>query len=201
MKVDNSNEEKMKKLFALVAAVLLLFLTSAGCINLDLANEYLVPKKEKKVVFQWSTYNYYHSFNSSTTMPLEIYEEQFELEVKPQTKHMRINIEIVMRTIQEVWESLPEEVKDILEELAERIFEFADQRYIEITIDMPNSNTVYNERFNQSASIELDLISSPMEGIWIIGVQASGAGYTYTQGDLEYHDSFSINAILNEVKE
>jgi hypothetical protein len=190
----------MKKLFALVAVLLLMFLTTAGCINLDLANEFLVPKKDEVVVFQWSTYNFNDSFESSTTAPLEIYDEEFEVEVKPQTKAMRINIAIVMRTIQEIWESLPEELKDILEEWAERLFEFTDQRYIEITIKMPNGNEIYNERFNQSTNLELDLISTPMEGIWIVRVEANGAGYRYTEGDLEYHDSFSINVILHEVK-
>lgn len=190
----------MKRHFALLAVLMLLFVATAGCIDIHLANDFLVPKKNEIIEFEWFNYNFHHSFNSTTTQPLEIYDEEFELEVKPKTKHMRINLEVEMRSIKEVWDSIPDEIKEYLEDLAERLFEYADQRYIEITISMPDGFVIYNERFNQSAVVELDLISSPMEGIWIIDVEASGVGYKYTEGDLEYHDSFSIDVVLNEIK-
>ena len=100
--------------------------------------------------------------------------------------------------MKEVWDEIPDNaIKEALEELMERLFEFADQRYIEITITMSDTNVIYNERFNQSAVIELDLISSPMQGIWIIEVESAGAGLD----ELSYHDHFSIDVVLNEIKE
>jgi hypothetical protein len=190
----------MKKHFALISVLMLLFLTTAGCIDIYLANEFLVPKKERKVVFEWHDLNFNHSFSSTPNEPVEIYNEQFDVEVKPKTKHMRINVEIEMRSIKEVWDAIPNgTIKDLLEELVGRLFEFADQRFIEITITMPDGFVIYNERFNQSADVELELISSPMEGNWVIDVEASGAGIEYDE--ISYHDFFSIDVVLNEIKE
>ena len=188
----------MKKHFALLAVLMLLFLSTAGCIDIFLANEYLVPQKKKVIEFEWLNYNFNDSLSSTVNEPVEIYREQFELDVKPQTNAMRINIEVGMRSMKEVWDTIPNGTfKDLLEDLMERLFEFADQRYIEITITMPDGNEIYNERFDKSAVVELDLISSPMQGIWIIEVEAAGVGHD----DLSYHDSFSINVVLNEIKE
>jgi hypothetical protein len=190
----------MKKHFTLVSVLLLLFLATAGCIDIHLANEFLVPHKEKEIIFEWFSYNFNHSFSSTPNEPVEIYSEQFELEVKPQTKHMRINIETEMRSIKEIWDSIPNgTIKDLLEDLIGRVFEFVDQRYIEITITMPDGFVIYEGRFNQSIDHEIPLISSPMEGIWLIDVEASGAGFEYDE--ISYHDSVSIDVILNEIKE
>ncbi len=187
----------MKRHFALLAVLMLLFLSTAGCIDIFLANEYLVPQKKKVIEFEWLNYNFNDSLSSTVNEPVEIYSEQFELDVKPQTNAMRINIMVVMRSMEEVWKSVPNgTLKDLLEDLMELLFEFTDQRYIEITISMPNGNDIYNERFDQSGVVELDLISSPMQGIWIIEVEGAGAGLD----ELSYHDEFSIDIVLNEVK-
>jgi len=188
----------MKRHFAFLAVIMLLFLATAGCIDIFLAEEYLVPKKVVPIKFEWFNYNYNYNFSSTLNEPVEIYSEQFELEVKPQTKAMRIDIEVGMRSIKEVWDEIPDNaVKEALEDLMERLFEFADQRYIEITITMPSGDAIYDERFNQSVVHEIPLISSPMEGIWIIDVEAAGVGLD----ELSYHDHFSIDVVLNEIKE
>jgi hypothetical protein len=188
----------MKRHFTLLAVLMLLFLATAGCIDIHLANDLLVPKKEIEIEYEFFTYNFNHSFSSTPTDPAEIYSEQFELEVKPQTKHMRIDIEVGMRSLKEIWDSIPNgTLKDYLEEFVGRLFELADQRYVEITISKPEGDVIYDKRFNQSIADEIPLISGPMDGIWIIDVEAAGVGLE----DLDYNDHFSIDVVLNEIKE
>jgi hypothetical protein len=191
---------KMRKYLALATILVLLFLSTTGCIDIYLARDLLVPREEEVVEYEWQDYNFDHNFSSSPNEPLELYSEEFEVPVKPRTDLMRIDISIEMRSIREVWDAVPNgTLKDLLQDLVEQIFEYADQRYIEITISLPDGFELYKNTFNQTTTAEIGPITSPGEGNWIIEVDAAGVGYA--SGDLEYHDAFAIKVVLREIKE
>jgi hypothetical protein len=194
--------QKMRRFFALVAVIILLFLSTAGCIDIYLLDEYLVPREEKPLEYIWQNYHFDYNFTSTFTEAVELYSETFEVEIKPQSQQMRFDLSVHMRSAEEVWEIINDslDVPDWLEELVQRMLEFTDQRYIEITITLPDGFELYNRRFNQTTDVKLDLISSPTEGIWLIEVEGAGSGFDEFQG-VEYKDSFSIDVIVKELKE
>jgi hypothetical protein len=195
----------MRKYFALLTILVLLFLTTTGCIDLYLVNEFLVPRDDPPLEFVWQEYHYHYGFNSTPPAEiLEVYNEQFELEIKPKTQQMRIDVTVDMRSAKEVEEiindTLPEgDIKDAILEFLDQIFEYADQRYIEVTIKLPDGFEVYHNRFNQTAAVEIGPVLNPGEGTWIIEVDAAGIGGDV--GGYRYQDSFSIDAIVKELKE
>jgi hypothetical protein len=190
----------MRKYLALATILVLLFLTTSGCLDIYLVRDLLVPKEEVEIEYEWQDYIFDHNFSSSPNNPLETYSEDFEVPVKPRTDLMRIDISIEMRSIREVWDAVPNgTIKDLLQDLVEQIFEYADQRYIKITISLPGGDPIYENTFNQTTTAEIGPINSPGEGNWVIEVDAAGVGYL--SGDLEYHDAFSIKVVLREIKE
>ena len=192
----------MRKYLALATILVLLFLSTTGCIDIYLARDLLVPREEEVVEYEWQDYIFDHNFSSSQNEPLELYSEEFEVPVKPKTDLMRLDISIEMRSIREVWDAVPNgSIKEALQDLVEQILEYADQRYIEITVSLPDGFELYKNTFNQTTTVEIGPITSPGEGNWIIKVDGAGIGYKYQSGDLEYHDAFSIKVVLREIKE
>lgn len=193
----------MRKYLALATILVLLFLTTSGCLDIYLARDLLVPKEEVEVEYEWQDYIFDHNFSSSPNEPLELYSEEFEVPVKPRTDLMRIDISIEMRSGKEVWEiindTFPGPIKEVILEWLEQILEYTDQRFIDITISLPNGEEIYSNKFNQTTTAEIGPINSPGDGNWIIEVDAAGVGYQ--SGDLEYHDAFYIKVVLREIKE
>jgi hypothetical protein len=194
---------KMRKYLALATILVLLFLSTTGCIDIYLARDLLVPREKEVVEYEWQDHIFDHNFTSSLNEPLELYSEEFEVPVKPRTDLMRFDISIEMRSGKEVWEiindTFPGPIKEVVLEWLEQILEYTDQRYIEITISLPDGFELYKNTFNQTTTVEIGPITSPGEGNWIIEIDAAGVGYV--SGDLEYHDAFSIKVVLREIKE
>lgn len=191
---------KMRKYLALATILVMLFLSTTGCIDIYLARDLFVPQEDVVVVYEWQDYIFDHNFTSPLNNPLELYSEEFEIPVKPRTDLMRLDISIEMRSIREVWDSVPNgTIKEALQDLVEQMLEYADQRYIEITVSLPDGFELYNNRFNQTTTVEIGPITSPGEGNWIIDVVGAGVGYE--SGDLEYHDAFAIKVVLREIKD
>jgi hypothetical protein len=197
----------MKKIFTMVLVLILIIISTTGCLHIFLAEDLLVPKIDKPIVYEFKSYHFADNFTSNFPVEvLQIYEEEFPIEIKPETENMRIDISVFMRSADEVIEIInntPGEgtVKEILMELLEQALELSDQRYIEIRVKLPDGYELYNGRFNQTNQVDVPLISSPSEGTWIVEVE--GAGIGGGDGDLgfEYHDSFSVDVIVKEIKE
>jgi len=195
----------MRKLMAFLVVFLLIFITTAGCIDIHLLKDLLVPREEEKMEYHIIEYNFNHSFVSiPPDNILEIYNEEFKVPVKPLTQHMRIDIDIVMRSASEIWETINEtwpggDIPEWLEDLVKQLLELAGQRYIEITITLPDGFELYKNKFNDTENVELPLIYNPGEGNWTIEVEAAGGGIEF-QG-LAYSDSFYITVVINEPKE
>jgi hypothetical protein len=195
----------MRKHFALLTILVMLILTTTGCIDLYFANEFLVPHEEKIEEFVWNEYNFNHSFQSNPPDQIvESFTEEFELVVKPKTQQMRIDISVDMRSAKEIEkiinDTLPGPIKEYLLELLEQVLEYADQRFVEFTIKLPDGTEVFHNRFNETTSVEIGPIYNPSKGIWIIEVDGAGIGGG-VGSEFEYHDSFSIDAIIKELKE
>jgi hypothetical protein len=192
----------MRRFFALIAVLILLFLTTAGCIDIYFADELFVPKEVVKPEYIWQNYNFNYNFTSAIPEFIETYDENFEVDIKPESQQMRFDIFVNMRSAEEVWKIINDtvDIPEELEELVQRAFEFLDQRYIEVTITLPDGFELYNRRFNETTTIQLDLISSPTEGIWNIHVEGAGVGSS-EQLEFEYKDSFSTDVIVKELKE
>lgn len=199
----------MRKLMALFVVFLLIFLFTAGCIDIYIVKDWLVPHEEERIDYQITEYIFSDSFNSTQSNPLETYNEEFKVPVKPLTKHMRFDINVEMRSAHEAWEtindSLPEDFpgRDYLEQMAEMLLQYADQRYVEITIKSPDGEEWFNYRFNDTESVEFPPetpLQGPGEGEWTIGVEAAGGGIKITD-ELAYYDSFSILVVIYEPKE
>jgi hypothetical protein len=197
----------MKRLFALLAAFVFLFMFTSGCISIYLAKELLVPSDEKPVEYVFKSYHFADNFTSSPPPGevIQLYDEEFEVEVKPETENMRIDISVFMRSADEIIEiindSFPDgQFKDLLMEFLETALEFTDQRYIEVTVKFPDGDEFDKFRFNQTEHVEIPIISSPNVGTWIIEVKGAGIGIDEISG-VEYHDSFSVNVIVKEIKE
>jgi hypothetical protein len=199
----------MKKILTLTSVILLLILSSSGCIHIHLAKDLLVPKEDKTVEYIYQSYRFSDNLTSNIPLEvLEIYDEQFPLEVKPKTEHMRIDISITMRSAHELIRIINDTVpddrpgKEYLLELLEQALEYADQRYFKVTIKIPESDDFkFQYRFNQTDQVEVGLISSPKDGTWIIEVEGAGIGGGSESMGFEYHDAFSVDIVLKEIKE
>lgn len=196
----------MRKQLAFLVVFLLIFLSTAGCIDIHFVKDLLVPREEEKIEYVITEYDFNDNFTSGLSPDdiLEFYSKEFNVSVKPLTKHMRFNIDVVMRSADTVWktinDSLPEgELKDLLSQIAEQLLKLADQRYVEVTITSPEGVEWFNYKFNGTENIELPLVYSPSEGDWLIFVEGAGAGFEYSE--FAYHDSFSIHVVVNEPKD
>lgn len=195
----------MRKLMAFLVVFLLIFITTAGCIDIHLMKDLLVPREEEEMEYHIVEYNFNHSFVSiPPDNILEIYSEEFKVPVKPLTQHMRFDIDIVMRSASEIWETIndtwPGEIPEWLEDLVKQLLELAGQRYIEVTITLPDGFELYKNKFNDTENVELPLIYNPGEGNWTIAVDAAGGGIEFSP-ELAYNDSFYITVVINEPKE
>ena len=196
----------MRKQIAFLVIFLLIFVSSAGCIHIYKFEDLFVPQKEEEIEYQYVDYHFNHTFWSTSNNPIEVYSEEFTIPVKPQTENMRFDIDIIMQSGKELWETInetwPGDIPDWLQDIIEQFLEVAQQRYIEITIKSPEGEEWFNYKFNDSKNMQFPAetpLVGPGEGNWIIEVDAAGGGLG-TQ-ELGYQDSFSIVVVIREPKE
>jgi hypothetical protein len=195
----------MRKHLAFLVVYLLIFLSTAGCIDIHLVKDLLVPREEEKIEYWIKEYNFFYSFNSTQEDPIEIYNKVYSVPVKPLTEHMRFDIDVVIRSAEEIWETINETFNPGPEitEWVERLLELAGQRYVEVTIKSPDGVEWFNYKFNDTEKIEFPPetpLPGPGEGNWTIEVDGAGVGKELIQG-LAYYDKFSIHVVLNEPKD
>jgi hypothetical protein len=194
----------MRKHMAFLMIFLLIFISTAGCIDIHFVKDLLVPHEEEKIEYWVKEYNFGHSFNSTQNDPIEIYNDVFIVPVKPLTKHMRFDIDVVMTSADEVWEpinnSLPNE--SAIKEIVEQLIRLLSQRYIDVTIKSPDGIEWFNYRFTDTETIEFPPetpLTSPGEGNWTIEVEGAGVGKEIF--GLAYYDKLSIQVVINEPKD
>jgi hypothetical protein len=192
----------MRKPTALFMLFLVILISTAGCIDIYLVRDLLVPSEEDEIKYNIIEYNFNHNF---TSVPpeniLEIYNEEFIIPVKSLAKHMRFDFDVVMTSAEEAWEPLREILPNgTLKDMVEELIKMTAQRYVEVTIKSPDGEEWFNYKFNDTETIgfppETPLFL-PGEGEWVIEVEGTGGGYEFSS-DLVYHDTFSAKVVVNE---
>jgi hypothetical protein len=208
--VDISFEEKMRKYIALLTVFLLIFLSTAGCIDIHLAKDLLVPHKEDKV--KWISKEFSplasHNFTSNYVALefIEHYEEDVPVAIVELTDHMRFDIEVYMRSAENIWHDIEELINGtgVGENIApyiESILELLSQRYVEITILKPDGTEWDYFRTNETAKTEVS-IRGPEEGDWMVEIVGDGMGIpSAIIPGVEIQDSFNINLLIRQPKE
>ena len=201
----------MRKYIALFVVVLLIFTTMAGCIDIHLFKDLLVPKDEKVIDYTTNHYNVMTKSFNSTVFPfdpdnlIESYNEEFEVPIIPLTESVLFDIDVQMESGEEIWEIIndswplgdpPEQLKEIVEQL----LLLASQRYIEVSITSPEGVEWFYARFNDTEKLDTDRIQSPGEGDWIVHVEGAGIGVDLNDLSIKfaYHDSVSIDVTIRE---
>ncbi len=201
----------MRKYIALFVVVLLIFTTMAGCIDIHLFKDLLVPKDEKVIDYTTNHYNVMTKSFNSTVFPfdpdnlIESYNEEFEVPIIPLTESVLFDIDVQMESGEEIWEIIndswplgdpPEQLKEIVEQL----LLVASQRYIEVTITSPEGVEWFYARFNDTEGLDTDRIQSPGEGDWIVHVEGAGIGVDLNDLSIKfaYHDSVTVDVTILE---
>ncbi len=196
----------MKKQIALLVVFMLMFLFSAGCIDIYLVKDFLVPHEEDKIDYVYREYTVaQHNFTSRLPdEPIVRVDKQYEVPIIPGTDHIRFDIRVEMTSIEDVWGPISELLPDnsTIKEFVDQIIEQANQRYVEVTISSPDGEEWFNHKFNNTDDMEFPAEGQPLrqpeEGEWIIVVEGAGSGGTIL--DFEYHDSYTIDVSIKEPK-
>jgi hypothetical protein len=201
----------MRRYIALFVVVLLIFTTMAGCIDIHLFKDLLVPKDEKVIDYTTNRYIVMTKSFNSTVFPfdpdnlIEKYNEEFDVPIIPLTESVLFDMDVQMESGEEIWEIIndswpggdpPEQLKDIIEQL----LSVASQRYVEVTITSPEGVEWFHAQFNDTESMDTDRIQSPGEGDWIVHVEGAGIGVDLSDLGIQfaYHDSVTVDVTILE---
>ena len=182
---DNRKERKRKpRVLGIILVLLLLVSLSVGCIDMELM-DVVLPHKEEKVpkfvIEQKKVLSYY--FNTSLAgIPdtREVHKEKFR--ILDDTKWMKIEISVNLYK------------NDIIQKIIEKFLEISGydltQRNVTITFTDPKSRVWYEREFNETETIEPEMLYSPQAGIWTLDVSAKGIGVEVEGYQL--YDGFDI---------
>lgn len=204
----------MRKSIALLAAIILVFTSTAGCIDINFFKDMMVPREDEVIDYTTTRYNLMTKIFNTTFLSLDpdeilqSYNEEFDVEIKPLTESILFDIDVQMESGEEVWEIIndswpggdpPEQLKEFVEDF----LEMASQRYIEVTITSPDEVEWFYARFNDTESLDTDRIQSPGEGEWKVYVEGVGIGPDLSGYGIQlaYHDSISIDVTIREPME
>ena len=207
----------MKKLIALLSLFVLLFTSSAGCIDIYLFNEWLVPQEDKEIEYkdvEVIVANY--TFDSNLDIPtlnfdeiIDSHRENATVPIVEGTAGLRFNIYVQMRSAEDVWKDINDTLNgtinstiyDIVAPYAEAIILYLGQRYVDITISKPDGTVWYDNRTKVSMEAEVRLAKAD-PGDWSVVVQGDGIGFDFSSilEDLKLEDSFIITAVIRQPK-
>jgi hypothetical protein len=207
----------MKKLLALLSLFVLLFTSTAGCIDIYLFNEWLVPQEDEEIEYEdvemiVANYTFKSEFdpiNLNFDEILDSRKENGTVPIVEGTAGLRFNIYVQMRSAEDVWEDLNEtlngsidnEYYDQIAALIEAAIIYLSQRYVEITISKPDGTVWYENRTGVSMEAEVRLAKAD-PGDWSVVVQGDGIGvdFSFLSEDLKIEDSFIITAVIRQPK-
>jgi hypothetical protein len=207
----------MKKLLALLSLFVLLFTSSAGCIDIYLFNEWLVPQEDEEIEYEdVEVLVASHTFNSTINIfsfniddLIEHHKVNATVSIPEGTAGLRFNIYVQMRSAQDIWEDLNETLNgtingtlyNLLASLVEGLILYGSQRYIDITISKPDGTLWYDNRTRISMEDEVRLAKAD-PGEWSVVVEGDGVGFDFSQyfEDLKLEDSFTITAVIRQPK-
>jgi hypothetical protein len=204
--------KKMRKYIALFVVVLLIFTTMAGCIDIHLFKDLLVPKEDKVIDYTTRRYIVMHKEFNSSIWPIdpenliESYNEEIPVSIIPLTESVLFDIDVQMESGEEIWEIINDswpgdEPPEWLKDAVEQLLTAASQRYIEVTITSPEGVEWFHARFNDTEGMDTDRIQSPSEGDWKVHVEGAGIGVDLNDDlgiKFAYHDSVTVDVTILE---
>lgn len=207
----------MKKLLTLLSLFVLLFTSSAGCIDIYLFNEWLVPHKDPKIEYKdveviVANYTFDSNLNIFTLNLDDIIDHHRENATVPiveGTAGLRFNIYVQMRSAEDIWEDLNDTLNgsidnpyyDQIAAIIEAAILYLSQRYVDITISKPDGTVWYDNRTRVSMEAEVRLAKAD-PGDWSVVVEGDGIGFDFSEvlEDLKLEDSFIITAVIRQPK-
>ena len=206
----------MKKLLALLSLFVLLFTSSAGCIDIYLFNEWLVPQEDEEIEYEdveliVANYTFDSNLNIFTLNLEDIidsHRENATVPIPEGTAGLRFNIYVQMRSAEDVWEDINETLNatnstifDLVSPYIEAVILYLGQRYVDITISKPDGTVWYDNRTRVSMEAEVRLGESD-PGDWSVVVEGDGIGFDFSAilEDLKLEDSFIITAVIRQPK-
>ncbi|UCE38015.1 MAG: hypothetical protein JSW00_01885 [Thermoplasmata archaeon] len=205
----------MKKVMALISLLILVFLSTSGCIDIYLLRDWLVPDRdtgikmmEEEIIVANYTFESnvnFLSFNFDDI--IDHHEENASVTIKEGAEGLLFEIEVNMRSFEEIWEQINDTIgnyTDLGENVAdaiETLIEYFSQRYLEITISKPDGTQWYQNYTRQSMEDSIR-IGTPETGGWMVDVVGDGVGIdasNIVQG-LKIVDSFMITAVIRRPK-
>lgn len=173
----------IRKLILIIFLVLLL-ISSSGCINIYWIKDLFGVKEKKPVMVEKRVASLNHSFELAEIL----LEDSCTFEIKNGTEWLDFDIDIVMIPLNI---TLPPGLP-IPPWIIENISKI--KRHVNITIILPDATVFWQNEYNVSQS-ERFRIDNPIEGRWRVEVVASGVGYEGV-----YQDSYSIIVRVRELE-
>lgn len=181
--------KKSKKGVLEIILILILILSSTGCIDTELMDAVL-PHYEKEVPDHVITEKISISYRFNTSIPgttsqlRKDFKDQ-EFRILDGTPWMKIEITVNL------------DKNDLLQELLEILgINQSLTRHVNIVIHDPGSRPWYSRDFFDTENPEPEMVFSPQPGIWTLDVEAKGIG-----GEIEgfqLYDGFEIKIFTYE---
>jgi hypothetical protein len=186
----------MKKLLALLSLFVLLFTSSAGCIDIYLFNEWLVPQEDEEIEYEdVEVLVASHTFNSTINIfsfniddLIEHHKVNATVSIPEGTAGLRFNIYVQMRSAQDIWEDLNETLNGTINGTLYNLLASLVEG-------------LYDNRTRISMEDEVRLAKAD-PGEWSVVVEGDGVGFDFSQyfEDLKLEDSFTITAVIRQPK-
>lgn len=200
----------MKKYVAIILIMVMLFVSTAGCIDIHYLKDLFVPHKEEEQKFEEIeytvlSYNFTSNiFGLDPTAFIEHYEDNKTVPILEGTERMRFDILVNMRSAEDVWNQINDTINDTFPGIGDNIAPYIEtlllllgQRYVEITILKPDGTEWYHNTTRVSMDAEV-FIQGPEEGNWMVEVVGDGMGIRSSSIDESYWDSFIIDVLIRQ---
>jgi len=169
----------------LVLSLILLTVSSAGCIDIEWVRDNFIPPPSPTVVYIDNYVNVSYSFNTDPqNMDSLVYNNVFDVEVANGSLYVDVRINTQ-------FDELPEEFPVNLSDLQERL---DLDRNLKVTLFRPDNEVFHTETYDQTTYqlVQWDKVASPRNGTWHLEVEAEGLGSDI----VGYHDNFNVQVIV-----
>jgi hypothetical protein len=176
----------MKKIVIVILIIIpMVVMNFSGCIDIELAKG-LMGEEEEPRGFHTVTKKGFpveHEFDLLQNPTGYDYNKQHSIAIKKNTMWMNITFEITINDIEPI-NITNESLRDIIIDLLNLI-----HRHVEITLINPKGEIIVQEDYEDSVELQLFAgVEDPIDGIWIINIEAIGAGY-----EGQFNDGFMVD--------
>ena len=184
MDVDrHKNRFRGGKVPALLLVVVLVSVSSAGCLDVEWLSKNLLPPVDDTTVYRDVYTNISHTFVTNDFDSLT-FNKVFDIDVPPGSVHIDIRAEAQLDELPELPRELPIDVPD----------DFDFDRYVDLKLFNQDAELFYGKRYNDTTPLveQWPKIPFPETGTWRLRVDAAGVGHP----SIRYFDNFRIVVIV-----